>query len=458
MNRLRSATNPQSPLQVKGVTAQLAEFAATAVVCSSLADTVRIAVVDCFGSIMAGAASEVAHRVSDALAGGNEGNTMIYATGRTASPGVTALLNGVAGHAFDLDDWEEPANTHPSVVILPACLAAAHIKRISGEDLVSAYAVGFEVIARLGQYITIDHYKRGFHSTGTIGAIGATAAVSRLLKLDISSTIHALSIAASQASGFCVQFGTNVKPLQAGFAARAAIESAVLARAGVTGHLEVLESERGFAGLMGVKGGELNNVGNPWALEEYGVSIKPWPSCGYTHRLMTAAVDLRPQIIDRLKSITKIHATLPDFHKDIMPYDRPDTREQALFSLPACIAQVLVGGDLTLSDLAAKYWEKPLVRHLIERTCIESAPARNPNLNLDPAQPDRLRIQLENQLLERVCTYPLGSTQNPIDNDRLAAKFTANSNLSIETFEHLLNWPESADLRQFFNTCITLKE
>ena len=444
----------ESPLQIKGATAKLAEFVATAAVCPSLTDLVRNAVVDCFGSIVAGATSEVAHRASYALVDGNEGNATIYAAGRTASPGIAALLNGVAGHAFDLDDWEEPANTHPTVVILPACLAAAHIERVSGEDLVSAYAVGFEVIVRLGQFVTLDHYKRGFHSTSTIGAIGAAAAVSRLLKLDVRSTTHALSIAASQASGFCVQFGTNVKPLQAGFAARAGIESALLARAGISGYSQVIESERGFAGLMGTIGGELNQLGNPWALEEFGVSLKLWPSCGYTHRLMTAAIDLRPKVINRLKDITEIQATLADFHKDIMPYDRPNSHEQALFSIPACIAQVLVEGNLTLSDLAAQFWDKPLVKRLIERTHVETVPARNPWLNLDPTQPDRLRIQLDNQLLEQVCAYPLGSSQNPINNDRLAAKFVANSNLSIETLEQLLNWPETDDLRRFFDTCL----
>ncbi len=161
-----------------------------------------------------------------------------------------------------MDDWEEPANTHPTVVILSACLAAAHVERVSGEDLLKAYAVGFEVITRLGELLALDHYKSGFHSTSTIGTSGVAAAVSRLLKLNFQETTHALWIAASQSSGFCRQFGTNVIPLQAGFAARGAIESALLARAGLTGNSNAIESERGFAGLMGVAGGQLNQLGN----------------------------------------------------------------------------------------------------------------------------------------------------------------------------------------------------
>ena len=137
-----------------------------------------------------------------------------------------------------------------------------------------------------------------------------------------------------------------------------------------------------------------------------------------------------------------------------MPYDRPTSHEQVLFSIPACIAQVLVEGNLTLSDLAAKFWDAPLIRRLIERTHVETVPTKNPMLNLDPTQPDRLRVQIDDQLLEQVCAYPLGSSRNPIDNDKLAAKFVANSNLSFKTFEHLLDWPETDDLCRFFDTCL----
>ncbi len=202
---------------------------------------------------------------------------------------------------------------------------------------------------------------------------------------------------------------------------------------------------------MGVAGGQLTRIGNPWALEEYGVSLKLWPSCGYAHRLMTAAIELRPQVVDRLDKITAIHATMPDFHKDIMPYDRPDTCEQALFSVPACIAQMLVKGDLTLNDLEARFWETPLHRRLIERTQVKTVSANNPKMNIDPAQPDCLRIQINNQLLVHECKFPLGSAHNPIDHDRLASKFVTNSRLKIEIFEHLMHWPEAADLREFFN-------
>jgi len=431
------------------LTEQFAEFSVAAEISPTSFNTVRHAVADCIGCILTGADSKVALRVRAGLEINGQGTVPVYGTRQTTSPGYAALANSVAGHAYDLDDWEEPASSHPTVVLLPACLAAAQLVKVSGQQLMTAYAAGFEVIARLGEAVTLDHYNRGFHTTGTIGAIGAAAAVSRLLDLDAASTAHALSIATSQSSGYTLQFGTNSKPLQAGFAARIGLESACLARSGATGRPDIIESERGFAGLMGVSGRPLKELGNPWALDEYGLLLKPWPSCGYTHRLMTAALAIRPYLSDRLDKITAIHAAMPDVHKIILPYDQPQTREQALFSAPACIAQILLEGDLTLQNLADEFWKLPQIERLIEITDITTKHATNPLLNFDPQQPDILRVYIHDEMIEQTCEYPLGAPQNPMSEESLERKFTTNSGRSTEDFRHLLDWHTSCDIGQW---------
>jgi len=144
---------------------QIARFATSANPGSGLIARVGPAMVDCFGCILAGADSEVAQRVSSALAPFGAGSAPLYGRARTLSAPYAAMVNAVAGHAWDLDDWEEPGNTHPTVVLLPALLATAHLRTASGADLCAAYAVGAEIIMRLGEALTLDHYARGFHST-----------------------------------------------------------------------------------------------------------------------------------------------------------------------------------------------------------------------------------------------------------------------------------------------------
>ncbi|MEM9500142.1 MAG: MmgE/PrpD family protein, partial [Pseudomonadota bacterium] len=393
----------------------LARFAVSATPDMTVADIARPAVADCFGAILAGADSDVAQRVRTALGPFSEGGVAVYGTQQTLSAPNAALVNAIAGHAWDLDDWEEPGNTHPTVVLLPALLAMAHLHPTSGRQLLAAYAVGAEIIMRLGEAVTLDHYARGFHSTATLGAIGAAGTVARLIGLSADKTAHAMALATSQATGYTVQFGSNAKPLQAGLAARAGVEAACLAASGVTAQASVIDDPRGFSGLMGAHSPARfrrlpARLGAPWALAEYGLVMKPWPSCGYTHRLMTAALDLRAQRGGETGEITEIHAVMPDFHHAILPFVRPASRNEALFSAPACIAQALAAGRLTLVDIASGFWTTPEVGRLIGITRVTSEPARDMSLNYDPAQPDRLSVTLgSGETIHTSCVYPLGA-------------------------------------------------
>ncbi|MBE1283251.1 MAG: hypothetical protein GJ676_08050 [Rhodobacteraceae bacterium] len=437
-----------------GFLLQLAHFAATADPPRRLDRTVAQAVADCFGCILAGTQSEVATTTSNALLPVGAGGAPLYGSDHQAAPGYAALLNAVSGHAYDLDDWEEPGNTHPTIVILPALLALSQTTLLTGQNVLSAYCVGFEVICRLGEAVTLNHYSRGFHSTATLGAIGAAAACSRALGLKPEQAGHAMAIAISQASGYTMQFGSHVKPLQAGCAARAGFEAAVMARAGATGNVAVLESDRGFNGLMGA-GTDVTfclagqKLGDPWALEEYGLLIKPWPSCSYIHRLMTIALRLRDQV--PLAEVSRLHATMPVFHKAILPFDRPASRTEALFSVPACVAQVLVSGNLTLADSAEGFWTRPDVSRLIALTSVSTVAPLNPDLNYDPAQPDRLEVHLrDGRVLSGTCDYPLGSRRTPMSEAQLAAKYQSITGRPPAEFSMLLRWPEAPDIAAFF--------
>ena len=82
------------------------------------------------------------------------------------------------------------------------------------------------------------------------GAIGAAAAVSRLLNLDAERTAHALSIALTQVSGYVSQFGSGTKALHAGLGARDGLMAALLAKQGLTGQMTALDGPKGFATLM----------------------------------------------------------------------------------------------------------------------------------------------------------------------------------------------------------------
>ena len=112
------------------------------------------------------------------------------------------LLNGIMGHALELDDVHTKSKTHIGAVVLPAAWSLAESLASSGHDLLEAVITGYEVMARVGRGFGVSsHRKKGWHVTGTAGTFGAAAASAKLLKLNEHQTIHAFGMAGTQSSG-----------------------------------------------------------------------------------------------------------------------------------------------------------------------------------------------------------------------------------------------------------------
>lgn len=411
----------------------------------------RNGVIDTLGCIHAGVQTGVARFAREGVqAMASEGPAHVIGTDMKTGRPEAAFLNTVAGHALDFDDWETPGNSHPTAVLLPALLAVAE-PQTNGMDLARAYLAGFEVIARLGEAMNFQHYDAGWHSTATLGAPAAAAACGRLMGLSAFEITQAMSFAISATSGYTCQFGSQAKPIQAGFAARAGVEAVCLAQAGLTGQPHVLDHARGSAALMGGLNFDrmesaLNKLGTGYALTEHGLVLKPWPSCGYTHRLMTCAVRLSQNVSP--DEIERINLHLPDFHAAVLPFDQPTNRSEALFSAPFVTAMGLLHGGLTLSDLDAQAWEDPQVAALIAKTDVHSCAPNHPDLNYSEKDPDRVVLSLTNGTsVEETCTYPLGAPQAPMSDSQIWTKFHANTGLPPDEWvSRLRNWTERSDI------------
>src|SRR5208283_3122995 len=156
-----------------------------------------------------------------------------------------ALVNSAAAHALDYDDVNMAMPGHPSVAILPGLLALAELHHSSGREVVAAFVAGYETACHIGMVLSPGHYNLGFHSTGTVGALGAAAACARLLGLDAETTATALGIAGTQAAGLKSQFGTMCKPFHAGKAAQNGLLAARLAARGFTSRTDIVECVQG---------------------------------------------------------------------------------------------------------------------------------------------------------------------------------------------------------------------
>ncbi|HGM6701866.1 MmgE/PrpD family protein [Serratia bockelmannii] len=291
-----------------------------------------------------------------------------------------ALRYGYVSHSLDFDDYHPALRGHPSTVVLSALLA------LNGEsdnvtELLTAYIIGVEAAGRLGLAAGTQHYVLGFHSTATLGAVAACAAVARYLQLDQRQTQIALGLAATQAAGLRSQFGSAAKPLHAGLAARNAVNAALLAQAGFIGQPEgVLDS------LLTSHGGGRQKPecltagwGTPWRILQPGLEFKRYPTCGGTHSAAEAALALRARLLeqgDALAEIALVEVSFPP-GADTAPYIRqPATGVEARFSLEYVIADALYHGEVPLTH----YGEQPVDAAI-------AALAAKVERHVDPAAP-----------------------------------------------------------------------
>ena len=325
----------------------LGRFAVEAAPPTAARDAAARAVLDTIGVALAGAAEPAARAVQRVVTD-SRGPCTILGLAVRASAGDAALANGTAAHALDYDDMCFVSLAHPSGPLVAAALAAAEAAGASGRSLLDAYVVGFEIEARLGRAMNPRHYQRGWHCTSTLGTIGAAAAAARLLGLDGSACGHALAIAASEASGLKENFGTMVKPLHAGLAARNGILAAQLARCGMTASEAAIEGPQGFLAAMDSERASLSecaaDLGSRWEIVETGVTVKLYPSCAGTHPTLDALLDLRCRERFDAADVESIVIGVDAIVPTILIHERPATGLEAKFSMPFCAAAAIVDG------------------------------------------------------------------------------------------------------------------
>src|SRR5438309_3327057 len=130
------------------------------------------AIIDTTGVILAGTTQPVTRIVAEVVAeDACRPLASQLGTGFKTSPENAALVNGVSGHALDFDDVSSSVEGHPSVVVLPAALAAAELASRSGRDLLAAYAAGAEVLTKLGLAIGPSHFAACWHATCAPGIL-----------------------------------------------------------------------------------------------------------------------------------------------------------------------------------------------------------------------------------------------------------------------------------------------
>ena len=348
-----------------------------------------------------------------------------YVTGLHLDPAAAAFVNGVAAHALDYDDMA--LNGHPSVVLVPALLAASEPAGASDAALLRAYLVGYEVWAELNAREPDSLHGKGWHPTCVIGTVAAAAAVAHLRGLDAASAGHALGIAASLAGGLMGNFGSMTKPLHAGWAAAHGIEAVQLAEAGVTASADILESPTGFLAAFSPAGRADRGPlvpGGTLQIRSNGLSVKKYPVCYASHRVIDGVIDLRQQHGLRAADIARITATISDVNARVLHSHAPQDALQAKFSLEFACAMALLEGAVGLPEVTDAQVHRADLQTLMTRVAVATVP---PGCPVEPsfALNDQIVITLHDgtRFDSGPIRFARGHALLPLSGADLASKF-----------------------------------
>jgi 2-methylcitrate dehydratase PrpD len=343
------------------------------------------------------------------------GPAVLVGTAERRSAVDAAFANAAAAHALEFDDaYDLGGGMHAGPVVHYTALAVAdELGGVSGEEYLTAVALGLDIAVRLAGSTTADF---GWHRASVFSVFGATAAAGYLLGLSAEAHRHALGLALSQASGSrqSIRDGSLSTRLHTGFAARNAVTAAQLAHAGFTGAQQIFDGPDGFIALF--QRGEFDRAGS---LADLGdeirsarISTKPFPGGRPTHALVEAALALHREIagavIDRI--VVSVGPALAGQAGQAYP-----TTFAGTYSLPYSVALALALGEAPVEAFVDPTSVPASVQELFGRVEVEPDGEGTPH--------GRLEVHLRSGEVHSVhASEATGSPTRPLAREALEAK------------------------------------
>ncbi|MQW08526.1 MmgE/PrpD family protein [Sinorhizobium meliloti] len=413
---------------------------------ADVVEKTKVHIADTIASALAGARSAEA-RIARRAAGA-PGSALIWGTGDRAAAREAALINGVAAHAFELDD--SGGCDHSGAVVIPAVLAAiAEAKQpVTGRELIASVAAGYETGRRAleaaGGYDS--HNGLGWHSTGTCGTLAAAAAVARLNGFDDLATRDAITLATSFSSGLWafIHDGSQAKKIHAGRAAEGGLLAARFAGEGLAGPSKVFDDVwGGFFRAFNKDACEpqklCEGLGEDWKVRR--AVLKPYASCRGAHSAIDALDDLLSESGRDAAEIDRIELRLSAMLMGMCGARESGAMAPTQMSLPYALAARCVLLTAGLQAYAADRRADPRLRAVMDRMLLTVDDRMQP---LD--EPVVTLLFEDGVRLSRMVPRATGSAERPMRPAAIRAKFEELAAMSIETEQADRLWRTIAEL------------
>jgi 2-methylcitrate dehydratase PrpD len=332
------------------------------------------------------------------------------------------VANGQMGHVLDFDDTHlGGVILHTSTATLPALFALGERRKSSGREVIVALAAAFEAGIRVGQAAP-RHHLAGWHLTGTLGTVAATAGSARLAGLNAEKTMYALGIACTQAGGMQQNRGSDCKSLHAGKSAYHGVLASMLASNGFNSSPEILEGSLGFTKIFSAtqaNGAILEGLGRSWMIT--GNGYKPY-ACGVVlHPLIDAMIEVSKKTGRPATEIERVEVSVhPDVIR-ITGVDQPGSGLMSKFSANHAAAVAYIDKAGGIAQFSNERSADGAVQAL--RRLIVVKPAASFRLDQSAAT---VRTKAGATFEARI-EHATGTVSNPLSDEQLREKFIGNA-------------------------------
>src|SRR5690242_17506464 len=315
---------------------------------------------------------------------------VIWGSTRRAAPELAALTNGVLLRCYDYNDFfvGRRNSGHPSDMVA-GVIAAAEWADVDGATLLSALALGYEVVA--AAFDAFSTAPGGWDYTNLV-APGATCAIARVLGLDSGQIREALAMTVVPhfacdeiESGELNQRGdlTMWKRFNGSDAVRNALQACLLAQVGVEGAVRPFVGKQGFVQKLANKSEEVLPVLKDRLAPQRPFSriaetnMKRWPVGSLAQSAIQAALAARAKVSDpaRIKQV-RVFAEEGAYDHLVKiraaPY-APISRETADHSLPYIVAAAVLDGHVRTDTFAPSRVLDPARRKFVAEK-VKAAP------------------------------------------------------------------------------------
>jgi 2-methylcitrate dehydratase PrpD len=264
----------------------------------------------------------------------------VLGAGVKTTPILAAFANGMSGHADETDDSN--SQLHPGCAIVPAALALAESHNRTGDALLRAVILGYDIGFRFHQ--AFEPRSTSFGAT-----FGCATAAGALAELDDLRLRYLISYAAQQASGSRAWVGDDDHIEKAfdyaGMPARNGVTAAQLIQSGFTGNRDVLEGDQGIIKTYAPCDPRkiLHELGERFTITS--CLIKKYPVGSPMMETVDATLALLSKNSVKTDDIEKIIVRIPESGaRTVNNRHMPDVNVQYM------VASILIDGKLTFES------------------------------------------------------------------------------------------------------------